>query len=89
MVNKALLRSKMVLKGYTQRSLAAEMSARGVKITENTLSSKISGRSKFNCEDADVICDILQINEPIDKASIFLAQSSHIWDKKIAKVEEL
>jgi hypothetical protein len=73
MVDVQKLRSRMVLKGYNQRSLAAEMTARGVKISENTLSAKMTGGSKFDTEDADVICEILELVEPADKAAIFLA----------------
>jgi hypothetical protein len=63
----------MVLMGYTQKSLVAEMNERGVKTTENTFSSKMNGRSQFDCEDADVICDILGVDSPAEKADIFLA----------------
>ena len=73
MVNIPKLRSVMALKGYTQKSLVAEMNNRGVKISENTLSSKMNDTSKFDCVDADVICDILGLENPADKAEIFLA----------------
>lgn len=73
MVDINKLKSQMVLKGYTQKSLVAEMNKRGVKTTENTFSSKINGRSQFDCEDADVICDILEVNDSAKKAEIFLA----------------
>ena len=73
MVDIQKLKSRMVLKGYNQGSLAAEMTARGVKISENTLSAKMNGRSKFDTDDANVICDILELVNPADKASIFLA----------------
>ena len=69
-VNK--LRSRMVLMGYTQKSLVAEMNKRGVKTTENTFSSKMNSKSQFDCEDADVICDILKVDDPAEKADIFL-----------------
>ena len=72
MVDINLLRSIMVLKNYTQKTLAAEMTARGVKTSENTLSAKMTGRSKFDCDDADVICDILEVELPSEKAAIFL-----------------
>lgn len=72
MVDVNRLRSRMVLMGYTQKSLVAEMNERGVKTTENTFSSKMNGKSQFDCDDADVICDILEVNEPADKAQIFL-----------------
>lgn len=73
MVDIQKLRSNMVLKGYNQKRLAAEMTARGVKISENTLSAKMTGGSKFDTDDADVICEILDIVDPADKAAIFLA----------------
>lgn len=73
MVDVNRLRSRMVLMGHTQKSLVAEMNARGVKTSENTFSSKMTGRSKFDCDDADVICDILEVEDPAEKAEIFLA----------------
>ena len=72
MVDVNKLRSRMALLGYTQKSLVAEMQNRGVKTTENTFSSKMNGKSKFDCDDADVICDILKLNTPAEKADIFL-----------------
>ena len=73
MVDVNKLRSRMVLMGYTQKSLVAEMTQRGVKTSENTLSSKMKGKSQFDCEDADVICEILEVDNPADRAEIFLA----------------
>lgn len=72
MVDVNRLRSRMVLMGYTQKSLVAEMNARGLKTSENTFSSKMNGRSQFDCDDADIICDILEVTEPAEKAEIFL-----------------
>lgn len=74
MVNIKKLRSQMALKGYTQKSLVAEINARGVKISENTFSSMMNGRSKIDCDfAADVICDILEVEGPAERAEIFLA----------------
>ncbi len=73
MVNVNRLRSHMVLKGYSQKTLVAEMIARGIKTSENTLSSKMNGKSQFDCTDADVICDILELEDPAERAQIFLA----------------
>ena len=73
MVDVNKLRSRMVLMGYTQKTLVAEMTNRGVKTSENTLSSKMNGRSQFDCIDADVICEILEVHDPADRAEIFLA----------------
>ena len=72
MVDVNRLRSRMVLMGYNQRSLVAEMNARGAKTTENTFSSKMNGKSQFDCDDADVICDILEVEQPAERAEIFL-----------------
>ena len=73
MVDVNKLKSRMVLMGYTQKSLVTEMTQRGVKTSENTLSSKMQGKSQFDCEDADVICEILEVSDPAEKADIFLA----------------
>ena len=73
MVDIQKLRSRMVLKGYSQKTLVAEMKARGVKISENTLSAKMNGTSAWDCDDADVICNILEVDDPALKAEIFLA----------------
>lgn len=73
MVDVQKLRSKMVLKGYNQKSLVSEMKARGVKISENTFSAKMNGASAFDCDLVDVLCDILEVEEPAEKADIFLA----------------
>ena len=73
MVDVNKLKARMVLKGHTQKSLATKMTERGVKTSENTLSSKMNGRSQFDCVDADVICEILEVNSPADRAEIFLA----------------
>lgn len=72
MVDVKKLRSRMALMGYNQKSLAAEMRDRGVKISENTLSAKMTGASKFDCDDADVICEILKVETSAEKAEIFL-----------------
>ena len=73
MVDILKLRSKMVLKGFNQKSLVSEINSRGVKISENTFSSKMNGTSTFDCDLVDVICDILEVEEPAEKAEIFLA----------------
>ena len=73
MVDVLKLRSRMVLKGYSQKALAAEMRARGYKISENTLSAKMNDGAKFDCDDADIICEILEVNNPAERAEIFLA----------------
>lgn len=81
MVDVNRLRSRMVLMGFTQKSLVAEMNALGIRTTENTFSSKMNGKSQFDCNDADVICEILQVENPEEKAEIFLASPSQKWEE--------
>lgn len=73
MVDVNKLKAQMVLKGYNQKSLVAEMNKRGVKTSENTFSAKMNGRSQFDCDDADVICDILEVDDLATRAEIFLS----------------
>ena len=73
MVDVNKLKARMVLMGHTQKSLVVEMTQRGVKTSENTLSSKMNGKSQFDCIDADVICEILKVEDLADRAEIFLA----------------
>ena len=73
MVDINKLKAQMALKGFTQRSLVAEMNKRGLKISENTFSSKMNSKSQFDCEDADLICEILEITLPAKRAEIFLS----------------
>lgn len=72
MVDIQKLRSRMVLVGHSQKSLVCELNARGVKISENTFSSKMNGKP-FDTDLVDGICDVLGIVEPAEKAEIFLA----------------
>ena len=44
MVDVNKLKSRMVLMGHTQKSLVVEMRRRGVKTSENNLSSKMQGK---------------------------------------------
>lgn len=73
MVNTNKLKSHMVLAGYTQKTLVAELRSKGFPMTENTFSAKMTGKSQFYVEDALAICEILGIADPADKADIFLA----------------
>lgn len=73
MVNVPKLRAQMALRGHTQRSLVTELNNRGIKISENSFSSKMTGSSVFDCEMADAICEILDVTDNAEKAQIFLA----------------
>ena len=73
MVDILKLRAKMTLKGYTQKDLVEELNNRGIKVSENTFSAKMNGTSAFDCDMGSVICAILEVDQPAEKAEIFLA----------------
>lgn len=57
--------------GMTQNALAKRL-----EISNNTLSSRVTGKSSFSVEEVDSICKILKIEDAEEKAEIFLAQIS-------------
>lgn len=73
MVDVTKLKARMVLKGYNQETLVAACKARGYKTSVNTMSAKLNTRSRWTCDDADMLCDVLEICDPAEKAEIFLA----------------
>jgi DNA-binding Xre family transcriptional regulator len=75
MLNKNLFKSFIVKKGYTQDTLAEALG-----MTANTLSSRVTGKSCFDTDEIDRICDLLDITDNNDKADIFLASPSQKWD---------
>lgn len=77
MLNKNLLRAAIAASGYTQEKLAES-----IGISSNTLSSRMVGSSCFNTDEIDKICSVLRITSNDDKANIFLASPSQIWDEQ-------
>lgn len=72
MVDIAKLKSHMVLRGYNQQTLTAACKEKGYKIGYNTISAKLNNRSPWTCDDANMMCDVLDIKDPATKADIFL-----------------
>lgn len=72
MVDIRKLRARMALKGFNQKRLVEELNARGIKISENTFSSKMNGKP-FDTDLVDGLCEILEIEVPAEKADVFLA----------------
>ena len=72
MVDIYRLRARMALKGYNQKRLVEALNSRGIKISENTLSSKMNGKP-FDTDLVDGICDVLELEDQAEKAKIFLA----------------
>lgn len=66
-MNSSLFRAKMVLEGYTQKSLAKEAG-----MAENTLGGKINNKVSCTTDDVKKFCRILHISDPADKCAIFL-----------------
>ena len=73
MVDIARLKARMVLKGYNQRTLTAACREKGYKTSENTMYAKMNGRSPWTSDDMDMLCDVLEIDDPVEKVDIFLA----------------
>ena len=67
MINTLKLKAAIVEAGLIQQALAELL-----KMSPNTLSSKIIGKSSFDIEEASQICAILGINDNARKADIFL-----------------
>ena len=76
MVDKNLLRGAIARAGMTQEKLAL-----AIGISQNTLSAKILGRSFFDTDEIDRICDVLSIVDNNEKADIFLAPASRFRDE--------
>lgn len=76
MVDKNLLRGAIARAGMTQEKLAL-----AIGISQNTLSAKILGRSFFDTDEIDRICDVLSIVDNNEKADIFLAPVSRFRDE--------
>lgn len=75
MLDRNLLKAAIARAGMTQEKLAE-----AIGITGNTLSAKILGRSYFDTEEIDKICDVLSIVDNNEKADIFLASPSRFRD---------
>lgn len=75
MIDKNLLRGAIARAGMTQEKLAS-----AIGISQNTLSAKILGRSFFDTDEIDKICEVLSIVDNNEKASIFLASASRKRD---------
>jgi len=67
LVNVNLFKGKMVSSGYNQESLARKM-----KISANTLSAKINGKSQFDLDEVLLLCELLSIDSNDEKCQIFL-----------------
>lgn len=76
MLDKNLFKSAFVKKGYTQDTLAEALG-----VSPNTMSSRMTGKSCFNTEEIDRLCELLDITDNREKADIFLAAPSQKWEK--------
>lgn len=76
MLNKNFLLSRMVAKGYNQRSLSVAMN-----LSKNTLNAKVNGKECLDTEQIDRLCVLLEINTPQEKVDIFLHIPSQFRDE--------
>lgn len=68
MVNTLLLKSIMVAKGHTNKSLSAE-----IGLSQNSFSAKINNKARTYIDEAEEICTALGIVDPGLKLEIFFA----------------
>ena len=66
-----ILKGKIVMAGYSQRSLAKEL-----HMSVNTLNSKVNGKIPFDTDEVTRLCDLIHITDDAEKAYIFLTKSS-------------
>ena len=78
-MNSNLLKSKIIAAGMTQKELAARMG-----ISKNTVTAKISGKSRLRVDEVDLMCAILDIHDFAERANIFLHASSQKRDDVIS-----
>ena len=72
MVDLNKLKARMVLAGYNQQTLTSACREKGYKLGKNTLNAKFNGRSPWTCDDADMLCDVLEISDYAERGEIFL-----------------
>lgn len=77
MLDKNLLRGAIARAGMTQERLAE-----AIGISSNTLSAKLLGKSFFDTEEIDRICEVLSIVDDNEKVAIFLAPASQFRDEQ-------
>lgn len=61
------LKGEMLAKNFTQEQVAKK-----IGITTQALNAKLNGRSQFTIKEAQIITDILELDDPV---SIFFTQS--------------
>ena len=78
MVNKKKLLQIMKEKRYSQRKLAIDIGK-----SKNTINNKINGSCEFNADEIEIICSLLDINNPDKIVNIFLPKLSQNGTKVI------
>ena len=73
MVDVKKLKARMVLAGHDRKTLTAACNEKGYKISYNTITAKFNQKSPITCDDAEMLCAVLEIHDPAEKAAIFLA----------------
>jgi hypothetical protein len=63
----------MVLAGHDRKTLTAACNEKGYKISYNTMVAKFNKTSPITCDDAEMFCAVLEVQDPAERAAIFLA----------------
>lgn len=75
MLNKNEFNGAVARAGMTNGELAKR-----IGMSKNTLSSRVNGKSYFDTQEIDLICDILNITTDKEKINIFLFNPSQNRD---------
>lgn len=67
-MNKNLLLGKIAASGLTCKQVATL-----IGVSKNTFSAKINGKTYFDTEQIDRLCDVLHIDDDEEKVKIFLS----------------
>lgn len=68
-MNRAKLRGKIIAAGYTQAEFADKLG-----MSQSTLSRKINDFNLFTSGEIRMICEILNITDPVEICEIFLPE---------------
>lgn len=77
MLNSNLLKAAIVRQGLTQGEFAQK-----IGISQNTLTSRLSGTTHFNVDEVDKACEVLNLTNCEEICNIFLSNTSRNWDKE-------
>ena len=71
MLKNTRLKAAIIAAGYTQCAFAGLLG-----IAKTTLNAKINGRASFTMDEAEHVCELLNIRSPAQRAALFFGEKS-------------